>query len=69
MGEMTAHLRMLLPEAQITVGTDVPRSLHLMNNDRLVNELGFQARWTMETGMVDYLNRVRANAGLAPVAS
>ena len=47
----------------------MPRSLYLMNNDRLVSELGFQAHWTMETGMVDYLNRVRENAGLPPVAT
>ena len=67
MGDMTAHLRKLLPEAQISVGTEVPRSLYLMNNDRLVNDLGFQAKWTMETGMVDYLNRVREGAGLSPV--
>lgn len=68
MGEMTAHLRHLLPETRITVGTDIPRSLYLMNNDRLVNELGFKASWRMETGMMDYLNRVRHQAGLPPVA-
>lgn len=69
MGEMTSHLRTLLPEAQIAVGTEVPRSLYLMNNQRLVEDLGFQARWTMETGMADYLNRVRQDAGMPPVSS
>ncbi len=64
MGEMTSHLRHLLPEARISVGTERPRSLYLMSNDRLVNDLGFKAQYTMETGMVDYLNRVRAEAGL-----
>lgn len=67
MGEMTAHLRQILPEAQIDVGTDRPRSLYLLNNDRLVNELGFKARWSMETGLVDYLNLVRGEAGLPPI--
>ena len=67
-GEMTAHLRTLLPEARITVGTEVPRSLYVMNNQRLADDLGFKARWTMETGLVDYLNRVRRHAGLPPVA-
>ncbi|MGQ4809371.1 hypothetical protein NKDENANG_02788 [Candidatus Entotheonellaceae bacterium PAL068K] len=64
---MTSHLRTLLPEARITVGTEVPRSLYLMNNDRLVNDLGFKTGWSMEIGMVDYLNRVRHHAGLPPV--
>ncbi len=68
MGEMTAHLRTLLPDATITVGTEIPRSLYLMNNQRLVNDLGFKASWTMETGMADYLNRVRQTAGLPPVS-
>lgn len=68
MGEMTGVLRDLLPEAEITVGTEIPRSLYLMNNQRLVEDLGFQAQWTMETGMADYLNRVRYDAGLPPVA-
>ncbi len=69
MGEMTSHLRTLLPEARITVGSEAPRSLYVMNNDRLVNDLGFKAGWTMETGMVDYLNRVRHHAGLPPVVN
>ncbi len=69
MGEMTSHLRHLLPEARISVGTEQPRNLYLMNHDRLVNDLGFKARYTMETGMVDYLNRVRRDAGFPPVNS
>lgn len=67
MGEMTSYLRQILPEAQIDVGTGRPRSLYLLNNDRLVNELGFKARWSMETGLVDYLNLVRGEAGLPPI--
>ena len=69
-GEVTAHLRRILPDAQISV-SDRPVNLnhiHLMNNERLRTELGFQARYTMETGMVDYLNKVRSQAGLPPVA-
>ena len=68
LGEVTAHLQDLLPDAQITVSSQpVEDPLQLMSNKRLVEDLGFKARYTMETGMVDYLNRVRSQAGLPPV--
>ena len=67
-GELTAYLRVLLPDAQITASQEpVNFQIQLMSNKRLVEELGFRARYTMETGMVDYLNRVRTQAGLPPV--
>jgi len=68
LGEVTAHLQDLLPDAQITVSSQpVEDPLQLMSNQRLVEDLGFKAQYTMETGMVDYLNRVRTQAGLPPV--
>ena len=66
-GDLTAHLRRLLPDAQITVGTKPGSNLQLMKNDRLREELGFQPRYTIETGLEDYLNRVLQQAGREPV--
>lgn len=69
MGDVTAHLRRILPDSEISVGTELPPFLfHLMNNDRLRNELGFKPRYTMETGMTHFLNNIRSMAGLPPVA-
>jgi nucleoside-diphosphate-sugar epimerase len=67
-GDVTAHLRRILPDAQISVSDRPVNLTHLMNNERLRTELGFRARYTMETGLVDYLNRVRSQVGLPPVA-
>ena len=68
MGEVTAYLRSVLPDADISVGTEPVNLFALMSNRRLREELGFVPRYTMETGMTDYLNRVRRRAGLPPVA-
>lgn len=63
-GDLTAHLRRLLPDATITVGTKKGSNLQLMDNSRLVKELGFTAKYTVESGLEDYLNRVRQMNGL-----
>ena len=69
MGDVTAHLRRILPDAEISVGTERPSFLfRLMNNERLRTELGFRPKYTMETGITHYLNLVREAAGLPPVA-
>ena len=68
-GDVTSYLGRILPDARIDEETEpVAEPLQLMSNRRLVEDLGFKAKWTMETGMVDYLNRVRAQAGMPPVA-
>ena len=67
-GEVTAHLRNILPDAEISVSSQPSTMTALLNNDRLVDELGFRSRYTMETGMTHYLNMVRERAGLPPVA-
>ena len=67
-GDVTAHLRNILPDSEISVSSTPTTMTPLLNNDRLVNELGFRARYTMETGMTHYLNMVRERAGLPPVA-
>ena len=69
MGDVTAHLRKILPDSEIGVGTEPPPFLfHLMNNARLRNELGFVPKFTMETGLTHFLNNIRSMAGLPPVA-
>ena len=68
MGELTAHVRDLLPDAQITVSKEPMKDpLQLMSNRRIIEDLGFRAKYTMETGMVEYLSMVREQAGLPPV--
>jgi UDP-glucose 4-epimerase len=64
MADVTAHLRRLLPQASITVSEQRVPTVPKMNCDNLRKDLGFQPRYTMETGMVDYLNLVRKAAGL-----
>ncbi|HEX2173758.1 MAG TPA: NAD(P)-dependent oxidoreductase [Dehalococcoidia bacterium] len=66
-GDLTAHLRRLLPDAKITVGTKRGSNLQLMKNDRLRQDLGFQAKFTLESGLEDYLNLVRRQADPVPV--
>jgi nucleoside-diphosphate-sugar epimerase len=67
MADVTAHLRRLLPQAEITVSEKRVATVPKMNYENLRIDLGFQPRYTMETGMTDYLNRVRKSAGLPPV--
>jgi UDP-glucose 4-epimerase len=64
MADVTAHLRKLLPEAKITVSDKPVPTVPKMNYDNLRKDLGFQPRYTMETGMTHYLNLVRKSVGL-----
>ncbi len=59
-GEMTACLRRLLPDAAITVAPEPVGQLQLMDNTRLVDELGFAPRYTLEAGIERYIDDVRA---------
>ncbi len=68
MADVTAHLRKLLPDANITVSEKRVPTVPKMKCDDLRNDLGFQPRYTMETGMTHYLSMVRKNAGLPPLA-
>lgn len=67
MADVTAHLRKLLPHAKITVSNQPVWTTPDMNFENLRKELGFKPRYTMETGMVHYLNLVRSKAGLPSV--
>jgi len=67
MADVTAHLRKLLPEAQIGVSAKRVWTTPNMNCQNLRKDLGFAPRYNMETGLTDYLNVVRKAAGLPPV--
>jgi UDP-glucose 4-epimerase len=57
-GDLTRELRRLLPEARIEVSQEPVKFIALMDNSRLVRELGFEPRYTLETGLQDYVERV-----------
>jgi UDP-glucose 4-epimerase len=59
-GDMTAQIRKLIPEAQIEVADAPTQELQLMDNSRLVDELGFAPRYTLEAGVEKYIEEVRA---------
>jgi UDP-glucose 4-epimerase len=67
MSEVTAHLRKLLPEAQIGVSEKKVWTTPNMKCDNLRTDLNFTPRYTMETGLTHYLNVVRQAARLPPV--
>jgi UDP-glucose 4-epimerase len=64
MGDVTDHLRKLLPDARITISERRVQTTPNMNTTNLKKDLGFQPRYSMESGMTDYLNIVRRSAGL-----
>jgi nucleoside-diphosphate-sugar epimerase len=57
-GDMTRHLRKALPHADITVASEKTGLTQLMDNTRLVTELGFTARYTIESGIDDCLEQI-----------
>jgi UDP-glucose 4-epimerase len=67
MADVTAHLRKLLPEAPIGVSDKPVPKIAKMNCDNLRKDLDFKPRYTMETGLTEYINDVRKAAGLSPV--
>jgi nucleoside-diphosphate-sugar epimerase len=61
-GDVTACVRRLVPDAEIAVAEQPSGALRLalMDNARLVRELVFEPRWSLEAGLEDYIERVRA---------
>lgn len=61
-GAYTKALRKLLPEAVIRSSeTEMPGNAHApMDNSRLVENLGFAPSYTLESGLADYIERIRA---------
>jgi UDP-glucose 4-epimerase len=57
-GEITAQLRALLPDARISV-SDVPLEAGpLLNSERIAGELGFAPRYSVERGVAAYVDAV-----------
>jgi nucleoside-diphosphate-sugar epimerase len=67
MADVTDHLRKLLPEAKISVSEKRVWTTPNMNYQNLRKDLGFEPRYTMETGLTHYLKMVRKAAGLSPI--
>ena len=57
-GDMSRCLRSILPKAKIEVSESSARRLQLMDNTRIVTELGFSPRYTLEQGVEDYVGRI-----------
>jgi nucleoside-diphosphate-sugar epimerase len=57
-GDMTHHLRTLRPEADITVASEPLDVDQLMDNGRIVSELGFTPRFTLESALADYFEQI-----------
>jgi nucleoside-diphosphate-sugar epimerase len=62
-GDFTAALRRILPEADVqTSTTELPGHAHApMSNARLVHDLGFLPAYSFDDGLADYIERVRIN--------
>lgn len=58
-GDITAAIRRLIPEAELEVSPTPLWQLQLMDNTRLVTELGFVPRYTVQTAVQQYINEVR----------
>jgi nucleoside-diphosphate-sugar epimerase len=57
-GDITKRMRELLPNAEINVAADPIFPGPLFSNRRLVDELGFQPRYTVESGIKAYIDDV-----------
>jgi nucleoside-diphosphate-sugar epimerase len=63
-GEITAYLREILPQAKISVSDKPFTMTSLVKTDRLRDELNFTPKYTVEEGILAYLNDVRKREGM-----
>jgi UDP-glucose 4-epimerase len=63
-GEITAYLREILPQAKISVSDKPFVMTSLLKTDRLRTELDFTPKYTVEEGILAYLNDVRKREGM-----
>ena len=63
-GEITAYLRAILPQAKITVSDKPFIMTSLVKTNRLQEELGFTPKYSVEDGILAYLNDVRKREGM-----
>ena len=61
-GDYTRIMRELLPDARIDVGPQ-PRNPTLLDSTRIKEELGFAPKFTLETGLAEYVRDVRQRVG------
>jgi nucleoside-diphosphate-sugar epimerase len=61
-GDMTEAMRQLLPSATIEVSAEPLWVGPLLSNKRLVEELGFRPRYTLETALAAYMDDVHRAA-------
>jgi nucleoside-diphosphate-sugar epimerase len=61
-GDFTRELRQLLPDADITTSNaELPGHAHpAMDNSRIIKDLGFSPKYSLEAGLRDYISRIRA---------
>jgi hypothetical protein len=59
MVDVTAHLGKLLPEARIGVSDKRIPNIANKNCENLMKDLEFKPRYTMESGLTEYVNAVR----------
>lgn len=63
-GEITAYLREILPQAKISVSDKPFAMTSLVKTERLRAELDFTPKYTVEEGILAYLNDVRRREGM-----
>jgi nucleoside-diphosphate-sugar epimerase len=64
-GDFTRTLRELMPEGEVNVSTGNVRFIQFMDNGRIVDELGFRPRYTLERALAEYVDQVRARSDAA----
>jgi UDP-glucose 4-epimerase len=60
--EITSAIRATVPEADVTVSSEPIWKLQLMDNTRLVQELGFRPRYTVRSAVAQYVDEVRSRS-------
>ncbi len=63
-GEITAFLRQELPDADISVSEEPFMLMAMFDTERLQRDLGFTPRYTVEQGILEYLDEVRRREGI-----
>lgn len=66
-GDATKFMRSVLPNVSIKVDEQPTGALRLVKSDRIRNELGFKPKYTLEQGLLHYMNIVREKAEMPPL--
>ena len=60
--EITAAIKAIVPEADLTVSPEPIWKLQLMDNTRLIDELNFRPRYTVRSAVAQYVDEVRSRS-------